>query len=150
MEVEELGVIIDGGRKCYLKGLAVYNIEKITDEEYNDMENDFDPIEAPPGPYTLQPHNQGQTRDQSACVCVPIINIKTIFSGKILLLCGPPGTGKSTTAQLLARRLGYVYYECDTFAQLKNPFIDVNVENPSIAQLQQKILKGVSYLTIMS
>ena len=59
VEVVELGVIIDGGRKCYLKGLAVYNIEKITDEEYNAMENDYDPIEAPPGPYTLQPHNQG-------------------------------------------------------------------------------------------
>ena len=69
-----------------------------------------------------------------------------MFSGRILLLCGPPGTGKSTTAQLLARRLGYVYYECDTFAQLKNPFIDVNVENPSIAQLQQKILKGIRLL----
>ena len=61
VEVVELGVIIDGGRKCYLKGLAVYNIEKITDEEYYAMESDYDPIEAPPGPYTLQPHNQGGT-----------------------------------------------------------------------------------------
>ena len=90
------------------------------------------------------------TKVSPVCVCVLIINIKIIFSGRILLLCGPPGTGKSTTAQLLARRLGYVYYECDTFAQLKNPFIDVHVENPSIAQLKQKILKGISYLTIMS
>ena len=70
--------------------------------------------------------------------------------GLLLWLTGAPGSGKSTTAQLLARRLGYVYYECDTFAQLKNPFIDVHVENPSIAQLKQKILKGISYLTIMS
>ena len=89
------------------------------------------------------------TKVSPVYVCVVIINIEA-FSGRILLLCGPPGTGKSTTAQLLARRLGYVYYECDTFAQLKNPFIDVNVENPSIAQLKQKILKGVSYLTVMS
>ena len=77
---------------------------------------------------------------------VLIIQIEP-FSGRILLLCGPPGTGKSTTAQLLARRLGYVYYECDTFAQLKNPFIDVHVENPSIAQLKQKILKGVNLIS---
>ena len=105
------------------------------------MENDFDPIEAPPGPYTLQPHNQGGT---SLRLCSLLILKLAMFSGRILLLCGPPGTGKSTTAQLLARRLGYVYYECDTFAQLKNPFIDVNVENPSIAQLKQKILKGIN------
>ena len=99
-------------------------------------------------------HRQDPTRCSPTTkvpVCVLIINIKTMFFlGRILLLCGPPGTGKSTTAQLLARRLGYVYYECDTFAQLKNPFIDVHVENPSIAQLKQKILKGISYLTIMS
>ena len=67
--------------------------------------------------------------------------------GKLLFLTGAPGLGKSTTAQLLARRLGYVYYECDTFAQLKNPFIDVNVENPSIAQLKQKILKGINLIS---
>ena len=73
MEVEELGVIIDGGRKCYLKGLAVYNIEKITDEEFDAMENDYDPIEAPPGPYTLQPHNQGGT---SLCCVYPFSILK--------------------------------------------------------------------------
>ena len=80
----------------------------------------------------------------------PTAPLKSGPPGLLLWLTGAPGSGKSTTAQLLARRLGYVYYECDTFAQLKNPFIDVHVENPSIAQLKQKILKGISYLTIMS
>ena len=53
-------MIVDGGRKCYLKGIVIYNIEKITDEEFDAMEKDYDPIEAPPGPYKIQPHNQGR------------------------------------------------------------------------------------------
>ena len=36
----------------------------------------------------------------------------------------------------------FVYYEADTFATLRNPFIDVNVPDPSLAQLDQKILRG--------
>ena len=62
--------------------------------------------------------------------------------GKILWLCGPPGTGKSTAAQIMARNYGYVYYEADTFNHMRNPFIDLNVSNPSLSQYGQKILKG--------
>ena len=43
-----------------------------------------DPIDAPPGPYQVQPEVQGQ----------------------LLWLTGGPGTGKSTTAQLLGRLKG--------------------------------------------
>ena len=50
--------------------------------------------------------------------------------------------GKSTTAQILGRERGYVYYEADCFANLKNPFIPLDVENPSMAQMGQKVLKG--------
>ena len=50
--------------------------------------------------------------------------------------------GKSTTAQILGREDGYVYYEADCFAQLKNPYIPLDEENPSIAQIKQKQLKG--------
>ena len=39
--------------------------------------------------------------------------------GKLIWITGPPGTGKSTTAQCLARDHGYVYYEADCFASLK-------------------------------
>ena len=42
----------------------MYNIEKITDEEFDAMEKDYDPIEAPPGPYKIQPHNQGRVRNR--------------------------------------------------------------------------------------
>ena len=35
------------------------SLVKITDEELLQIENDFDPIEAPPGPFKIQPGNQG-------------------------------------------------------------------------------------------
>ena len=35
-------------------------LEKITEEEKIAIENDFDPIEAPPGPYTVQPDVPGK------------------------------------------------------------------------------------------
>ena len=50
--------------------------------------------------------------------------------------------GKSTSAQLLAREAGYVYYEADCFTQLKNPYIPLHTDNPSMAQVRQKPLRG--------
>ena len=50
--------------------------------------------------------------------------------------------GKSTSAQILARNHGYVYYEADCFAILKNPYIPLDVDNPSLAQIHQATLKG--------
>ena len=50
--------------------------------------------------------------------------------------------GKSTSAQILARSHGYVYYEADCFSIMRNPYIPLDVENPSIAQIHQKTLKG--------
>ena len=50
--------------------------------------------------------------------------------------------GKSTTAQLLARSHDYVYYEADCFGSMKNPYISLDVENPSLAQIHQKNLSG--------
>ena len=50
--------------------------------------------------------------------------------------------GKSTSAQILGRDHGFVYYEADCFGSLRNPYVPVNVDNPSIAQIHQKTLKG--------
>ena len=65
-----------------------------------------------------------------------------VFEGRIIWLSGAPGMGKSTSAQILARSHGYVYYEADCFAAMKNPYVPLDVDNPSLAQLTQKSLKG--------
>ena len=100
--------------------MGVATAEMITEEEKQEIMNDFDPIEAPPGPYKIQPEVQG----------------------KLLWFSGAPGMGKSTTAQILARESGFVYFEADCFGSLKNPYIPLDHENPSMAQMYQKSLKG--------
>ena len=67
--------------------------------------------------------------------------------GRIFWLSGPPGTGKSTTCQLMARKNGYVYYEADATMGLINPFIDLNTENPSLATMKGKPMR-VSVFTV--
>ena len=57
-------------------------------------------------------------------------------------MTGAPGMGKSTSAQLLGRDHGYVYYEADCFTRLCNPYVPLNVDNPSLAQVNQRILRG--------
>ena len=56
-------------------------------------------------------------------------------------LSGPPGAGKSTTCQLMAKEAGYVYYEADCTTNNLNPFIGTDVANPTLASLKQKPLK---------
>ena len=50
--------------------------------------------------------------------------------------------GKSTSAQMLGRDHGYVYYEADCFSSLKNPYVSLDVANPTMAQMTQKVLRG--------
>ena len=61
--------------------------------------------------------------------------------GKLIWLSGPPGAGKSTTCQLMARDKDFIYYEADCIMQLINPFTDPNVDNPSVASFSSKPLK---------
>ena len=94
---------------------------RISEEEAREVERDgTDPITAPPGPFTLQPEKQG----------------------RLVVISGPPGAGKSTSAQVLGRREGWVYYEVDCFLQLRNPFIPLDVPNPTIQQSRQRTLAG--------
>ena len=60
---------------------------------------------------------------------------------KNLWFTGPPGVGISTTAQLMGRLHGYIYYEGTAFYHYVNPFVDVNAENPTEAIGKQKPLK---------
>jgi len=115
------GVMLDEGAKLVLKtSSGLVSCEKISTEEAKDILDDGDPVDAPATPYKIQPENQG----------------------KLLWFTGPPGLGKSTTAMLFARDQGYVYYEGDCFGQLKNPYVPLNAEDPSMASIQQKDLKG--------
>ena len=57
--------------------------------------------------------------------------------------------GKSTSAQILARDHGYVYYEADAFMIMANPFNDLQSDNPSLAQTKQRILKGRCILNMI-
>ena len=61
--------------------------------------------------------------------------------GKIYWFSGPPGAGKSTTCQLLAKKNGYIYYEADGTMNLLNPFVPVDADNPSMATMKTKSLK---------
>ena len=57
-----LGVLYDEGRQAAMKGLAgVSALRKIKEEELEEILNDFDPIEAPPGEYKIQPEKQGES-----------------------------------------------------------------------------------------
>ena len=59
------------------------------------------------------------------------------------MILGPPGAGKSTSAQILSRNHGYVYYEADCFGMFVNPFVDPNVDEPTLAIATQKPLKVI-------
>ena len=56
----ENGVLMEEGMRCVTKGaIGVSELIKITEQEKIEMENNYDPIEAPPGPYKIQPDIQG-------------------------------------------------------------------------------------------
>ena len=55
-----IGVLFDEGRQVAMKGATgVATLRKITEEELEEILNDCDPIEAPPGDYTIQPEKTG-------------------------------------------------------------------------------------------
>ena len=120
-EVKELGVVSKNGDTIVTKGMmGIGKLKWATDEEIAAMEEEGDSIEAPTCPYELKPGKLG----------------------KLLWITGRPGLGKSTTAQLLSRHHGYVYYEADCFGQCRNPYIPPDAEDPTMATISQKPLKG--------
>ena len=124
-KIDKFGVVSDDREKMFFVNGANRSVvdvsERISKKEAEEIERTgLDPISAPPGPYLLQPDHQG----------------------RLIWLTGPPGTGKSTSAQLLGRLHGFVYYEVDCFLQLRNPFIPLDVPNPTMMQDSQRVLEG--------
>jgi len=121
-KMSDYGVLTEDGTKLVIKGGSGIRTRLwITDEEAEMIENDGDPIEAPTNHYKVEPERQG----------------------RLIWISGPPGLGKSTSAHLLSREHGFVYYEADCFFGLRNPYIPPNIkENPSIATRLQRKLVG--------
>ena len=120
-EQEEFGVVSeDGLRFTLMTFMGLWTLEWITEEEAEELANAGDPIDAPPHLYRVEPERQG----------------------KLLWLTGAPGLGKSTTAQLLGKDHGFVFYETDCFFALRNPYIPTDTDNPSLGITQQRKLVG--------
>ena len=71
----------------------------------------------------------------------PHVKLQPKKQGKVFWLSGPPGAGKSTTCQLMAREKDFVYYEADATSSFVNPFVDLNADNPSMATMSQRPVK---------
>ena len=120
-EFVNLGVVVEDGTKFIIETiLGIWTFDWVTEEEMDRLLNDGDPISAPVCPHKAEPERLG----------------------RLIWITGPPALGKSTTAQLLSREHGFVYYEGDCFFQLRNPYIPADVENPSLAAAKQRKLVG--------
>ena len=91
----------------------------LNETDLKELSENREAFEAPLHHYKIQPENQR----------------------KLVWLSGPPGVGKSTTAQLLSKHAGFVYYEADCTGSFLNPFIPPNEENPTAASFKQKPMK---------
>ena len=118
------GVLSEDGKKITYYGLqhCVDDLSWKSDEEIARYKESGDPSDAIPHPYKMQPENQG----------------------KLLWLSGAPGLGKSTSGMLLGRKAGYVYYEADAFMNHLNPYVPIESDEPTLAMMSQKLLRGVS------
>ena len=114
----------------------------MSEKELADLDKEFDSITAPTCPYKIQPHNQGgemipsyhNVNDHTLVSCISNsynsdLSFTALYSisGKLIWLSGAPGLGKSTSAQILGREHGFVYYEADCFLHLKVEYWHTNI-----------------------
>jgi len=118
------GIISEDGESICICGMfgEVEFLRLLNETDLKELSENRDTFETPLHHYKIQPENQR----------------------KLVWLSGPPGVGKSTTAQLLSKNAGFVYYEADCTMSFLNPFISPKKKNPTEASFKQKPLKGVS------
>ena len=92
---------------------------KLNDEELKELIESGEPFDNMSSPYKVQPENQG----------------------KLVWISGPPGAGKSTSAQLMSRKHGWVYFEADCVMNMANPYLPNDIDNVSMSQMFQNHLK---------
>ena len=116
-------VLSDDGKQltCYGMLHAIDIYEWMDEEAMDEFMATGDPANSIPHPYKVQPENQG----------------------KLVWISGAPGLGKSTSAMLLARKAGFVYFEADAFMLHLNPYVPTDSEDPSLATAGQNFLTGV-------
>ena len=114
-----LGVVTEKGENIYTFSKNLNHFKWISEDDFEKMLENRDPMEAPSCPYTIQREKQG----------------------KLVWLSGPPGVGKSTTGKLLAQKDNFIFYEGDCLMNHLNPFIPLDVEEPSNNFFSQKPVK---------
>jgi len=116
-------VLSDDGKSLTCHGLtrSIEVLEWMSEDEHAAFIASGDPVDALPHPYKMQPENKG----------------------KLVWLSGAPGLGKSTTARMMGKSAGYVYYEADAFISHVNPYVSTDSADLKLALFSQKFLKGV-------
>ena len=91
-------------------------------------------------------------RQHEDSIIPPNAKVQPGNQGKVIWITGPPGAGKSTTAQYLARENGWIYYEADCFTSSLDPFVPLDVSEPSLAHVKQKPIKvsRVIHISVIS
>ena len=123
------GFLTEDGKTIYTiaySGVGFEKIKWVSDDELQEILDAREPWNKPSTFYKIQPEIQG----------------------KIIIIGGSPGSGKTTSAFLLAKNHGFVYYEGDCFMHSLNPYIPLDVSNPTMQHVMQAPLKNYPKKTI--
>ena len=118
-----LGVLNEEGTEVVLSNHGVQTMRLLSPEEIEAVKD------------------QREHKDTPSC---PQVKEDPSKPGKLIWVVGVSCAGKSTVAQMLAEKNGYVYYEADCITMLCNPFPDLNADNLYHALMNSKPLKGWS------
>ena len=125
------GILSEDGKTCYAiaeddPAKKIEEFQWLDEDSIKEISGSFEDMNERSHPYKVQPE---QTIGEK---------------GSLIFLTGVPGCGKSVTALKLAQNEGFVYYEGDCFIRMKNPYIPLDVKEPSLAHRKQPKVRGLS------